>query len=250
MEPSDSSNPPEPNAPEQRISPPQEKVENAIPNPGVDVAKSGSHGSQNLPVAIDIRGLTKVFGNTIAVGNLTLAIPRGSFYGIVGPNGAGKTTLLSMATGMLVPDQGVAYIDGYDIWAKPEQAKPLLGVLPDGMRIFDRLSGSVLVTYMGMLRGLDKETAQTRATQLMKALGLQDAGKKPVADYSAGMKKKVTLACALVHGPRILVLDEPFESVDPISSATIREILESFVKGGGTVVLSSHVMEKIGRAHV
>ncbi|MDO5049566.1 MAG: ABC transporter ATP-binding protein [Actinomycetaceae bacterium] len=197
------------------------------------------------PVAIDIRGLTKVFENTIAVGNLWLAIPRGSFYGIVGPNGAGKTTLLSMATGLLVPDDGVAYINGVDIWDEPAEAKAMLGVLPDGDRLFDRMSGTALVTYMGMLRGLDKETAQTRAAELMKALGLDDTGSKMVADYSQGMTKKVALACALVHAPKILVLDEPFESVDPISAAGIRELLDSFVASGGTVVLSSHVMETV-----
>ncbi|MDO5034537.1 MAG: ABC transporter ATP-binding protein [Actinomycetaceae bacterium] len=197
------------------------------------------------PIAIDVRGLTKVFGNTIAVGNLFLQIPRGSFFGLVGPNGAGKTTLLSMVTGMLVPDDGVAYVGGIDIWDKPEEAKKLLGVLPDGYRLFDRMTGMALVEYMGMLRGLDKATARQRATELLAALGLSDTGKKLVADYSQGMTKKVALACALVHAPSILVLDEPFESVDPISAAGIQSILTEFVAAGGTVVLSSHVMETV-----
>ncbi|MDO5721481.1 MAG: ABC transporter ATP-binding protein [Actinomycetaceae bacterium] len=195
--------------------------------------------------ALQLRGLTKIYGNTIAVGNLSLDIPRGSFYGVVGPNGAGKTTTLLMATGLLTPDRGTALVDGIDIWLNPQQAKPKLGVMPDGMRLFDRLSGPALVQYVGMLRGLDKETAATRTNALLHNLGLEDAGKKLVADYSQGMTKKIALACALVHRPAVLVLDEPFEAVDPVSAAGIREILNNFVSAGGTVVLSSHVMETV-----
>lgn len=198
----------------------------------------------NIP-AIELRNLTKVFGNTVAVGNISLSIPKGSFFGVVGPNGAGKTTSLNMATGLLVPDQGTAFINGIDMWQNPAEAKTLLGVMPDGMRLFDRLSGPALVTYFGMLRGLSKAEAEARATSLIEVLGLTEAGDKLVVDYSAGMTKKITLACALVHNPQVLVLDEPFEAVDPISAATIREILNNFVANGGTVVLSSHVMETV-----
>lgn len=195
--------------------------------------------------ALEMRGLTKVFGNTIAVGNLSLAIPSGSFYGIVGPNGAGKTTSLLMATGLLTPDKGTALVTGIDIWQNPVEAKAKLGVMPDGMRLFSRLSGPALVTYMGMLRGLDKETATSRAHALLHNLGLEEAGTKLVSDYSQGMTKKVALACSLVHRPQVLVLDEPFEAVDPVSAAGIRDILNGFVAGGGTVILSSHVMETV-----
>lgn len=197
------------------------------------------------PPALEMRGLTKVFGNTIAVGNLSLSIPAGSFFGIVGPNGAGKTTSLLMATGLLSPDQGTAYVQGIDIWKNPAEAKAKLGVMPDSMRLFSRLSGPALVTYMGMLRGLDKETATSRAHALLHNFGLEEAGTKLVADYSQGMTKKVALACSLVHRPQVLVLDEPFEAVDPVSAAGIRDILNSFVAGGGTVILSSHVMETV-----
>lgn len=195
--------------------------------------------------ALELRELSKVYGNTIAVGNLSLSIPAGSFYGIVGPNGAGKTTSLLMATGLLAPDRGTAFVQGIDVWKNPREAKRKLGVMPDGMRLFSRLSGPALVTYVGMLRGLDKETATTRAHALIRNLGLEEAGKKLVMDYSQGMTKKVALACALVHRPQVLVLDEPFEAVDPVSAAGIQEILHSFVASGGTVVLSSHVMETV-----
>ncbi|HET7397075.1 MAG TPA: ATP-binding cassette domain-containing protein [Intrasporangium sp.] len=197
--------------------------------------------------AIAIRGLGKRFGDVIAVRSIDLDVPRGSFFGLVGPNGAGKTTTLSMVTGLLRPDVGHAFVLGRDVWADPVGTKKLLGILPDGLRLFDRLTGFQLVTYAGLLRGLPRDLAAERATLLLAALGLSDAAGKLVVDYSAGMTKKVTLACALVHGPRVLVLDEPFEAVDPVSAATIRHILEGVVDTGGTVVLSSHVMDLVER---
>ncbi|WP_104434161.1 ABC transporter ATP-binding protein [Kineococcus xinjiangensis] len=197
--------------------------------------------------ALSLRGLAKRFGAKVAVDALDLDVPRGSFYGIVGPNGAGKTTTLSMATGLLRPDAGRALVLGHDLWADPVEGKRRLGVLPDGVRLFDRLTGAELVRYAGLLRGMDRAVAEERSAELLDALGLADAARTLVVDYSAGMTKKVALACALVHAPRLLVLDEPFEAVDPISGTTIREILTGFVAGGGTVVLSSHVMELVER---
>ena len=192
--------------------------------------------------ALALRGLAKRFGATIAVAGLDLDIPAGSFYGVVGPNGAGKTTTLSMATGLLVPDAGTAHVHGVDVWAHPAQAAPLLGVLPDGLRLFDRLTGPELISYAGLLRGMDAEVIAGRRDDLVAALDLGQAGAVLVADYSAGMTKNIALACALVHAPRVLVLDEPFEAVDPVSAAGIRAILQEFVAVGGTVVMSSHVM--------
>jgi ABC-2 type transport system ATP-binding protein len=198
-------------------------------------------------IALALRGLTKRFEGTTAVDHLDLDVPRGSFYGLVGPNGAGKTTTLSMATGLLRPDEGTAHVLGADVWADPVAAKARIGVLPDGLRLFDRLSGEQLVTYSGLLRGMERGLVLERVAELLAALGLTDAKDKLVIDYSAGMTKKVTLACALVHAPRLLVLDEPFEAVDPVSARTIRGILEGFAAGGGTVVLSSHVMDLVER---
>lgn len=197
--------------------------------------------------ALAIRALAKRFGETVAVAGVDLDIPAGSFYGVVGPNGAGKTTMLSMATGLLEPDRGTVEILGEDLWAHPERAKPLLGVLPDGLHTFDRLTGAELISYAARLRGLDRETVRTRRDDLLAALDLADAGSTLVMDYSAGMTKKIGLACALVHAPRVLVLDEPFEAVDPVSAGAIRRILAAFVAGGGTVVLSSHVMALVER---
>ena len=198
-------------------------------------------------IALRMQGLTKRFGATTAVDHLSLDVPRGSFFGLVGPNGAGKTTTLSMATGLLHPDAGSAHVLGTDVWADPVAAKARIGVLPDGLRLFDRLTGLQLVTYAGLLRGMERDLVAQRVHELLVALGLTDAQDKLVIDYSAGMTKKITLACALVHAPRLLVLDEPFEAVDPVSARTIRGILEDFAASGGTVVLSSHVMDLVER---
>ncbi|WP_439592460.1 ABC transporter ATP-binding protein [Microbacterium sp.] len=197
--------------------------------------------------AVQLTGLTKRFGEKLAVDALDLTVPVGSFYGLVGPNGAGKTTTLAMATGLLVPDAGTAVVGGIDVWRDPVRAKALIGNLADGVKLFDRLTGEQLITYNGMLFGLDRATVAERAADLLRILDLEDAAGTLVVDYSAGMTKKIALACALVHAPRILVLDEPFESVDPVSAANIRDILTEFVRGGGTVIVSSHVMDLVQR---
>ena len=197
--------------------------------------------------ALEIRGLTKRFGGANAVEDLSLAVPHGSFYGLVGPNGAGKTTTLSMATGLLKPDAGTALVHGIDVWQHPLEAKRLIGNLADRVDLYDRLTGEQLITFAGLLFGLDRPTLAGRVRDLLQLLDLEDDAGRLVADYSAGMTKKIALACALVHAPRLLVLDEPFESVDPVAAANIRDILDSFAKAGGTVVVSSHSMELVER---
>jgi ABC-2 type transport system ATP-binding protein len=197
--------------------------------------------------ALALRGLVKRFDTKVAVSGVDLDVPAGSFYGLLGPNGAGKTTTLSMAVGLLRPDGGGAWVLGHDVWGDPVGAKALLGVMPDGVRLFDRLTGAELLAYHGLLRGMDPAVVDQRARELLDVLALADAGRTLVVDYSAGMKKKIGLACALLHAPRLLVLDEPFEAVDPVSAALIRDILHRYVTGGGTVVFSSHVMEVVER---
>ena len=192
-----------------------------------------------------IRGLRKQFGQHVAVDDLSFDVPAGTMLGLLGPNGAGKTTTLAMATGLLQPDAGSAWVLGADVWRDPAGAKARMGVLPDGIRMFDRLTGAELLRYSGLLRGLAEAEVLERAGELLDALGLAEAGSTLVVDYSAGMKKKIGLACALIHAPRLLILDEPLEAVDPVSGETIRQILRAFVAGGGTVVLSSHVMELV-----
>ncbi|HWS50052.1 MAG TPA: ATP-binding cassette domain-containing protein [Microbacterium sp.] len=199
------------------------------------------------PEAIRIRGLAKHFGDHRAVNGIDLTIPAGSFYGIVGPNGAGKTTTLSIVAGLLRADEGSVVVCGIDQAAEPLAAKRVMGVLPDRLRTFDRLTGRQLLYYYGLLRGLSSDVIEKRAADLARAFDLSDALSRVVSDYSAGMTKKIMLAGAMIHSPRVLVLDEPFEAVDPVSSAVILDILRAYVAHGGTVVLSSHGMDLVER---
>lgn len=192
--------------------------------------------------ALDISGLSKSFGDKVAVDRIDLTVPQGSFFGLVGPNGAGKTTTLSMAVGLLRPDSGRAAVFGHDVWREARAAKTLLGVLPDGLALMERLTGREMLTYLGLLRGLDGATVARRADELLTLLELDSAEHTLVVEYSTGMRKKIALASALLHAPRLVVLDEPLEAVDPISAATVKAILRRFVQGGGTVIFSSHVM--------
>jgi ABC-2 type transport system ATP-binding protein len=196
--------------------------------------------------ALELHGLTKSFGEVAAVRAVRLSVPVGAFLGLVGPNGAGKTTLLSMAVGLLRPDAGTARVLGADVWAgrdrDRDRAKELLGVQPQGLALPPRLTGRELLTYLGRLRDLPAALVDQRTDELLTVLDLDSADRTLVGDYSTGMRKKLALAAALLHGPRVLVLDEPFEAVDPVSAATVRAILDGFVASGGTVVMSSHVM--------
>nr|WP_017202502.1 ATP-binding cassette domain-containing protein [Microbacterium barkeri] len=197
--------------------------------------------------AIRIRGLVKHFGDNRAVDGIDLTVPAGSFYGVVGPNGAGKTTTLSIVAGLLRADAGSVVICGIDQASDPQAAKRVMGVLPDRLRTFDRLTGRQLLYYYGLLRGLTADVIEKRAADLARAFDLGDALSRVVSDYSAGMTKKIMLAGAMIHSPRVLVLDEPFESVDPVSSAVILDILRAYVSHGGTVILSSHGMDLVER---
>jgi ABC-2 type transport system ATP-binding protein len=199
------------------------------------------------PTALSLRGLRKAFGPKLAVAGIDLDIPHGCFFGLVGPNGAGKTTTLSMVTGLLRPDAGVVVVDGVEVWRDPAAAKRRIGVLPEDLRLFERLTGAELLTYNGLLRGLPAATVEERAGELLEVLGLAEAAGTLVVDYSHGMRKKVALAAALLHAPRVLFLDEPFEAIDPVSARTIRGLLERHTAGGATVVLSSHVMALVER---
>ena len=201
----------------------------------------------NGAAALVVKSVTKTFGDTRAVDGIDLTVPAGTFYGLVGPNGAGKTTTLSMIAGLLRPDRGSIRVNGVDAASDPIGAKRQMGVLPDRLRTFDRLTGRQLLHYYGVLRGLPSAVVESRTTDLARAFDLSDALGRLVSDYSAGMAKKVMLAGAMIHSPRLLVLDEPFESVDPVSSAIILDILSAYVAHGGTVILSSHGMELVER---
>lgn len=208
-------------------------------------ADAAAGGAREARPAVRVQGLWKRFGDQVAVAGIDLELPAGKFIGLVGPNGAGKTTTLSMVTGLLRPDMGKIEVAGHDVWTDPVEVKSRIGVLPEGLRLFERLSGRELLAYNGRLRGLAGDEVDKRATQLLDVLDLAGSQHKLVVDYSTGMRKKIGLAAALLHNPEVLFLDEPFEGVDPVSAQTIRGVLERYTRSGATVVFSSHVMELV-----
>lgn len=197
--------------------------------------------------AVSCKGLTKRFGAKTAVDHVDLEIPAGSFFGICGPNGAGKTTLLRMATGLLQPDGGIVEVVGKNVWKDPADAKRRFGVVPDEPRMFDRLTGRELVEFNGLLRAMDPTVIAERTEVLLRLLDLEDDADTMVADYSLGMTKKVAIACALLHDPRVLFLDEPFAGIDPVARQVLERILGRHIDAGGTVVFSDHAMDVVER---
>ncbi|MBF6589605.1 MAG: ABC transporter ATP-binding protein [Ktedonobacterales bacterium] len=192
-------------------------------------------------------GLTRAFGDKLAVNNLNLVVRRGEFFGFLGPNGAGKSTTIKMMVGLLRPSTGTAFISGVDVWRDPLRAKQHIGVLPEQLNLYERLSGRELVEFAGRLYDLPRAEARHRAERLLHVLALTDDAEKLVVDYSVGMRKKIALAAALVHRPQVLFLDEPFEGIDPVSSRVIRDILRELTASGTTIFFSSHIMEVVER---
>ena len=154
--------------------------------------------------AVSYEGLTKRFADTLAVDDVTIDIPQGSFFGIVGPNGAGKTTMLRMSTGLLRPDSGTVSIAGRNVWDDPATAKSRFGVVPDNPTMFERLTGRELIEFNGLMRGMDIDVIAQRREALLRLLDLTESGDTVVADYSLGMTKKIAIACALLHNPSVL----------------------------------------------
>lgn len=224
---------------------PSANASGSVPVFGANTYSSDASDSNSEVPAVSIRGFVKTFGKKVAVDNLSLDIPAGSFYGLVGPNGAGKTTTIKMLTGLLMPDAGSASIFGNDVWSDVNSAKRAIGLMPQADEIFKTITGLQLLTYAGMLRDMSRAESVKRANDLLSAFDLTEAANTMVSDYSTGMTKKICLATAMIHSPRVLVLDEPFEAVDPVSSANLKDILAEYVSTGGTVIISSHVMELV-----
>ena len=199
-------------------------------------------GAQSVP-ALAIDGIRRTFGTKVAVDHAELTVRPGSFTGLLGPNGAGKSTLIGCTVGFDRPDRGTSAVFGVDVWDEPLPARRLLGVLPDNLALPEHLSGRELLGYWGRLHGLAPDNVDARASSLLTLLELDGSAERTlVLDYSTGMRKKIGLAVALIHRPRLLVLDEPFEAIDPLSAIMIRQILEQFIANGGSVVMSSHSM--------
>jgi ABC-2 type transport system ATP-binding protein len=198
-------------------------------------------------LALETRDLRKQFGDLAAVDGIDLAVPRGSFYGFLGPNGAGKSTTIKCLTGLLRPTGGTFRILGLDPLADPLAVKRKIGVVPEDLALFDRLTGDETLAFLGQVHGLDPAALRARSADLLELMDLGGAASTMVADYSHGMRKKLSLAAALLPAPRLLFLDEPFEGIDAVASRQIKDLLARFVRGGGTVFLTSHVLEIVER---
>jgi len=197
--------------------------------------------------AVRTEGLSKEFGQVRAVNNVDLRVGRGVFYGFLGPNGAGKSTTIKMLTGLLAPTSGKIEILGLDSLEQAVEVKRQIGVVPEDMALFERLTGSEFLTFVARIYGLPREVAAARAGELLEFLDLTEAPKKLIADYSHGMKKKISLAAALIHSPKVLFLDEPFEGVDAIAAKTMKNTLQSMIERGATIFLTSHVLDIVER---
>ena len=197
--------------------------------------------------AISTEHLTRTFGKLIAVQDVNLRVASGQFFGFLGPNGAGKSTTIKMLTGLLAPTAGRIEILGLDLTANPVDVKRQIGVVPEGMALFGRLTGSEYLNFVGRMYGLDRETAAKRTAELLDFMQLSGQPKSLITDYSHGMQKKLALAAAVIHGPKILFLDEPFEGVDAIASGTLKAMLQRMISHGATIFLTSHVLEIVER---
>jgi ABC-2 type transport system ATP-binding protein len=197
--------------------------------------------------AISTEHLTRRFGDLVAVQDVNLRVAPGQFFGFLGPNGAGKSTTIKMLTGLLAPSSGRMQILGIDLTRDSVEVKRQIGVVPEGMALFGRLTGSQYLNFVGRMYGLDRSTAAKRAAELLDFMQLVDQPKALVTDYSHGMQKKLALAAAVIHGPKILFLDEPFEGVDAIASNTLKSMLQNMIARGATIFLTSHVLEIVER---
>jgi ABC-2 type transport system ATP-binding protein len=200
-----------------------------------------------MSLAIETHGLRKVFGDLVAIDGIDLAVPRGSFYGFLGPNGAGKSTTIKCLTGLMKPTSGVFRLLDLDPLSDPVGVKRKIGVVPEDLALFDRLTGAETLAFVGQVHGIDAASVRARTDELLSLMDLQGAQNDLIADYSHGMRKKIALSAALLPAPRLLFLDEPFEGIDAIASRQIKDLLLHFVKGGGTVFLTSHILEIVDR---
>lgn len=198
-------------------------------------------------VAVATHALTRTFGTFTAVDNVTFAVEAGQFFGFLGPNGAGKSTTIKMLTGLLAPTSGGVSILGLDLLTHPVEVKRQIGVVPEGMALFSRLTGAEYLNFVGRMYGLDRVTAARRSGELLEFMQLAEAGRKLIADYSHGMQKKLALAAAVIHGPKVLFLDEPFEGVDAVAAMTLKTMLQNMIARGATIFLTSHVLEIVER---
>jgi ABC-2 type transport system ATP-binding protein len=197
--------------------------------------------------AIQTHGLTRRFGALTAVDDISFSVAPGQFFGFLGPNGAGKSTTIKMLTGLLEPSAGSIEILGKPFSASALELKRQIGVVPEGMALFGRLTAPEYLRFVGRMYGLDKQTTHLRTQELLEFMQLANENKKLVTDFSHGMQKKLALAAAVIHGPKVLFLDEPFEGVDAIAAGMLKTMLQGMINRGATIFLTTHVLEIVER---
>lgn len=197
--------------------------------------------------AIQTRWLTRRFGELTAVDQVSFSVAQGQFFGFLGPNGAGKSTTIKMLTGLLEPTSGSIEILGRPFAASSLDLKRHIGVVPEGMALFGRLTAPEYLRFVGRMYGLDRETTNQRTGELLDFMQLSNETRKLVTDFSHGMQKKLALAAAVIHGPKILFLDEPFEGVDAIAAGMLKSMLQRMISRGATIFLTTHVLEIVER---
>src|SRR5208337_2227420 len=197
--------------------------------------------------AIDTTALTRRFGDFTAVDNVNLRVDAGQFFGFLGPNGAGKSTTIKMLTGLLAPTSGSIRILGSDLQSSSAEIKRQIGVVPEGLALFGRLTADEYLQFVGRMYGLDRATTLSRTRELLEFMQLAGEQKKLITDFSHGMQKKLALAAAVIHGPKVLFLDEPFEGVDAVAAGTLKAMLLRMIARGATIFLTSHVLEIVER---
>ena len=193
--------------------------------------------------AIVALGLTKVFKDKTAVDRLSFRVARGRFFGFLGPNGAGKSTTIKILTGLLRPTSGDAVIEGLRLSQNLLGVKGLIGVLPEELPLYERLTGEEYLHFAGRMYGLSRAEVRRRSEELLEFLSLQDDRRKLLLDYSQGMKKKAALAAALIHNPRVLFLDEPLNGIDPISGRVVTDLLRRMAQKGVTLFFTTHALD-------
>jgi len=197
--------------------------------------------------AIQTHGLTRRFGALTAVDDVTFSVAPGQFFGFLGPNGAGKSTTIKMLTGLLEPTAGTVQILGQPFTASALELKRQIGVVPEGMALMGRLTATEYLNFVGRMYGLDRATTNQRTQELLEFMQLANENKKLVTDFSHGMQKKLALAAAVIHGPKVLFLDEPFEGVDAIAAGMLKTMLQGMIHRGATIFLTTHVLEIVER---
>jgi len=197
--------------------------------------------------AIEVRDLRKVYGDKAAVDGLSITVPRGCFFGFLGPNGAGKTTTIKMLMGLAQPSGGTIELLGLKMPEHALEIKQQIGLVPDESLLFDHLTGTEFIEFVGRLYGLDRPVATERSVELMDLFELPPNSRKLIAEYSKGMRKRVAMAAALIHRPQLYLMDEPFEGVDAVGARLMKDILLEQVRHGATIFLTSHVLEVVER---